>query len=60
MIVHGVVGRGQGLAGRWFRDPGNGGGAMYVARAMGDAGTWAPFVVFATGLGDTESVGIEP
>jgi hypothetical protein len=39
---------------------GNGGGAMHVARAMGDAGTWAPFVVFATGLGDTESVGIGP
>jgi hypothetical protein len=39
---------------------GNGGGAMYVARAMGDAGTWAPFAVFATGLGDTESVGIGP
>jgi hypothetical protein len=39
---------------------GNGGGNMYVARAAEDAGTWAPFVVFASGLGDTESVGIGP
>jgi hypothetical protein len=39
---------------------GNGGGSLFVARAGGDAGTWAPFAVFATGLSDTESVGIGP
>jgi hypothetical protein len=39
---------------------GNSGGNMYVARATDDAGTWGSFVVFATGLGDTESVGIGP
>jgi hypothetical protein len=39
---------------------GNNGGSLFVARAGGDAGTWAPFAVFATGLSDTESVGVGP
>ncbi len=33
-------------------------GALYVARAMGDS--WSPFVVFAQGLFDTESIGVGP
>jgi hypothetical protein len=31
---------------------------MYVSRFA--AGAWSAFVVFATGLGDTESVGVAP
>ena len=33
-------------------------GNMYVSRFAG--GTWSPFVLFATGLGDNESVGVGP
>ena len=33
-------------------------GALYVARAAGEG--WSPFVVFAQGLMDTESVGVGP
>lgn len=39
---------------------GDGDGNLHVAMALGDAGSWAPFVTFATGLGDTESVAVGP